>query len=241
MEGLKKVMIVDDEKDVVNLFEEMLSDNYQVIKAYSGKECLEKLKLHKPDLILLDILMPEMDGWQVLDKIKQDGEFKDIPVIMLTAVKPDFSILQKGIENYIVKPVSRSDLLNTINNFFQAKEKMAQFEARALAIGVARNLIEEYKEKARRLDVIEKLSTLLKQIFTQKAMESKESTQNLMKSLDRAIDLQREEVHRLQVEIEKYFKDPSELSAFFDVVEWSARKKKYEVAGLGYKRRQWFS
>ncbi|MEM2933557.1 MAG: response regulator [Methanocellales archaeon] len=240
--AIKKVMIVDDERDVVNLFEEMLSDNYQVIKAYSGEECLEKLKLEKPDLILLDILMPEMNGWQVLEKIKQYPELKDIPVIMLTAVKPDFSILQKGIENYIVKPVARGELINTVNEFFKAREAMAQFEARALARGVAKDLVVEYKEKARQLDVSEKLSTLLKQIFTQKAMGHEESTQNLMKSLERAIELQREEVHRLQIEIEKYFQDPRELRAFFDIAEWSARKKKCEGAGLKYmKRRQWFS
>ncbi len=241
MKKAKKVMIVDDEWEVVDLFQEMLADQYKVITAYSGSECLEKLKLEKPDLILLDILMPEMNGWEVLEKIKQDPELKDIPVIMLTAVKPDFTILEKGIENYIVKPVARNELKNTVNEFFKAREQMAQFEARALAKGVAKDLIEEYKEKARRLDINEKLSTLLKQIFTQKAMEKHEETQNLMKSLERAINLQREEVYRLQIEIEKYFQ-PTELAAFFDTAEWNARKKKCEAASLGYaKRRQWFS
>jgi response regulator RpfG family c-di-GMP phosphodiesterase len=240
--NVKKIMIVDDEQDVVHLFEEMLGDQFEVIKAYSGRECLEKIKLEKPDLIFLDILMPELNGWQVLEKIKLDPELNGIPVIMLTAVKPDFSVLQKSIENYLVKPVARRELINTVNEYFQARELMERFEAKALASGVARNLIEEYKEKARRLDINEKLSNLLKQIFTQKAMENKESTQNLMKSLNRAIDLQREEVHRLQIEIEKYFQDPSELSEFFDITEWRARKKKCEGSGLRYmKRRQWFT
>ncbi len=199
-------MIVDDELDVTDLFEGMLSNHFKVIKAFSGEEALVKIEVEKPDLILLDILMPEMDGWKVLNAIRQKDELKEIPVVILTAVKPDFSILQKGIDSYLVKPVTRTELISIVGEIFKSREEMAKYEAAALAGGVERELVDAYRQIKRQLEVNQGLLSTLKQIFTQRAMKNRKQERNLMKSFERAIDLQKGEVRGIQIEIEKHLK-----------------------------------
>lgn len=109
----KKVLLVDDEVDFVKMVKMRLEANdYEVLTAYNGKEFLEKVKKVKPDMILLDILMPEMDGYTALKELKQLKEAKDIPVIILTAkgkMKDLFQI--ENIADYIVKPFDDDELL----------------------------------------------------------------------------------------------------------------------------------
>jgi len=83
-----KVMIVDDEADYRFLLKRALEreDDYEVIEACSGKECLEKVRSEDPDLILLDIMMPGMDGWDVCKKIKADEKTRFIKVVMLSVM-----------------------------------------------------------------------------------------------------------------------------------------------------------
>lgn len=213
----KKILVVDDEKNLTDLYSGMLlRGNYHVIQANSGKECLDKIELEKPDLILLDINMPDMEGWEVLEKIRQKEELKDTPVIMLTAVKPGFDTLNKNIDSYLVKPVTKSQLICAVGEIFSARESIAQYEKAALSRGVAKELIGEYKEKVRRVEVSEILLTILKQICAQKAVENPESQQNMMKSLERALDLQRKEVLNLKVEMEKCFQTPEKPGTMLD-------------------------
>jgi len=87
---MKKIMIVDDEKDqifsVKTSFETAYPNKYEIIGAESGKKCFELLeKKIIPDLILLDIMMPTMNGWEVFDKLRASQKYKNIPVIFLTA------------------------------------------------------------------------------------------------------------------------------------------------------------
>ena len=108
------VLAVDDNKDILFAVKESLeSDNsFSVSCAGSGKECLNRLKHHKPDVILMDIMMPEMDGWDVVAKIKTNKDQAKIPVIYLTGKTDDLS---KGMgsltsEDYIEKPFDPADL-----------------------------------------------------------------------------------------------------------------------------------
>ncbi|MEM2990280.1 MAG: response regulator, partial [Halobacteria archaeon] len=186
---------------------------YNVSIARDGEEGLKLMKEIKPDLILLDINMPEMNGWQVLEKIKQNPRTKDIPVIMLTALKPDLSILEKGIENYLVKPVTKQQLISVVTETLNAREKIQEFEKIALSLGVKRNLVEDYKTKAHFLKINERLLTLLKQIYTQQALSEggiSESSKNMLKSMETAIRMQKVQLYKLSAEIEKHFK-PEEL------------------------------
>ncbi len=121
-----RVMIVDDEKEILEITRRMLEkEGIKVITANSGKEALEILKKEKPDYIFLDIMMPEMDGWEVLRRIKEDPNLKDIPVAMLT-VKPITESIEreefdKYIVDYVTKPFSKRDLIETIKQVYPIK------------------------------------------------------------------------------------------------------------------------
>lgn len=83
-------MVVDDELGVLRTIKLALeSEGFEVIEASSGKECLEKLDGEKPDLILLDVMMPKIDGWEVCKKIKENEKTASIPVVMLTVLSMD--------------------------------------------------------------------------------------------------------------------------------------------------------
>ena len=119
-------MMVDDEEDQIFgikiALEDSYGDEYEVIPAHNGAECFELLKNNeKPDLILLDIMMPEMSGWRVFDKLKDNPLWKDIPVIFLTARTDE--IAEKAGEflgeDYIEKPVNAEELKNRIDKILK--------------------------------------------------------------------------------------------------------------------------
>ena len=84
------ILVVDDSPFIVDVFVTMLErGGYRTVAAYGGEECLEILKTVTPDLILLDIMMEPVDGWETLERIKENPETKDIPVLMLTAKRLD--------------------------------------------------------------------------------------------------------------------------------------------------------
>jgi CheY-like chemotaxis protein len=115
----KVVMVVDDEETLVTLVSAILSnEGYEVISASSGQECLDKLKKTKPDLIVLDMMMPGMSGREVCEKIRGDNNLKSIKIIFLTVAK--FSEVGKdtlkrmGVLDYINKPFENEDLVRRI-------------------------------------------------------------------------------------------------------------------------------
>ena len=117
---MKKVLIVDDEEEIREITKKKLKqNNYEVFTAAGGKEALEISKANKPDLILLDIAMPAMDGYQTCEELKKDKDTKDIPVLFLTAkdLEPE-SVIQHytslGAIGYIAKPATFSELLEKI-------------------------------------------------------------------------------------------------------------------------------
>lgn len=111
----RKILVVDDEKYVVELIRDILeTGGYRVIPAYNAKEALEKVYTESPDLILLDILMPRVDGYQVCRQIREDLLLSNIPVIMLTVKggeKDEIKGLGIGADDYIVKPFRPGVLL----------------------------------------------------------------------------------------------------------------------------------
>ncbi len=116
---MTRIMVVDDEPEICEIVRnELLKEGYTVDVANSGKECLEKIKKNKPDLILLDVMMPEMDGWDVCKKIKDDGETKDIIVSMLTVKYSDEhrlkSLAEAMADWHITKPIERDKLKTTV-------------------------------------------------------------------------------------------------------------------------------
>jgi two-component system response regulator VicR len=127
---MTKIMVIDDEPDLVEVVKLILeSDGYQVVTANGGQEALEKMGKEMPDLVLLDIIMPRMDGWEVFSRIKSDQKTKDIPVIMLTAkdqrIDKLIGLHVVRVDDYITKPFGRSELLASIKRILQEKQKLA--------------------------------------------------------------------------------------------------------------------
>lgn len=115
----KKILIVDDEPDICEMITRYLErKGFAVAKAYNGKEGLEAIPKLKPDLIILDVLMPIMDGFSFLQSLKADTKYCNVPVIMLT-VKGDTRHLEKGLslqaDFYLPKPFKLDNLMNFIN------------------------------------------------------------------------------------------------------------------------------
>lgn len=117
----KKILVADDEEHIVKMLESRLRANgYGTIAAYDGKQALERAKAEKPDLILLDIMMPGMDGLSVLHKLKDDFETMHIPVIMLTCKADSGSIFEaqdSKAADYIIKPFKPHELLKLIKRY----------------------------------------------------------------------------------------------------------------------------
>ena len=115
---MKKILLIDDSPDLVSLTVMRLKyAGYEAISAEDGEEGLEKALAEKPDLILLDILMPKLDGLQTLAKLKESDQTKSIPVIMLTAEGQSEQVTKAakaGARDYIVKPYDSAVLMEKI-------------------------------------------------------------------------------------------------------------------------------
>jgi DNA-binding response OmpR family regulator len=126
----KKILVVDDEDDILQFLVLVLTDKgYQVTTAASGGAALAQARREPPDLVLLDIMMPQMDGWQVLKLLRLDEATAQVPVAMLSA-RADASDrvqgLQQGVTDYICKPFSLAELHATIEAILgPARERRA--------------------------------------------------------------------------------------------------------------------
>ncbi len=119
------ILVCDDDKEIVQAIEIYLSqEGYHVLKAYDGKQCLELLENNTVHLIMLDIMMPKMDGMEALSKIRQE---KAIPVIMLSAKSEDedkISGLNLGADDYVTKPFNPRELIARVNSCIRRYTKL---------------------------------------------------------------------------------------------------------------------
>jgi two-component system alkaline phosphatase synthesis response regulator PhoP len=103
-----------------------LRKRYKIITASNGKDALDKIYSESPDLVILDIMMPEMDGWQVCKKIRQDPLYKNLSIIMLTVKKSDadqIKGLNIGSDEYMTKPFYPTELIFRVNKILQKQTK----------------------------------------------------------------------------------------------------------------------
>jgi CheY-like chemotaxis protein len=116
-----KILIVDDEPLNVDYLEQRLEDlNHKIITAADGQEALDKIKSEHPDLILLDLMMPILDGFAVLSEVKADPSLRDTPVIIISADHDSKSIvrgIKQGADDYLTKPVSAELLIKKVKDF----------------------------------------------------------------------------------------------------------------------------
>jgi len=116
----KKVLVVDDEENVRRLLRSMLGSKYIVLEAKDGEEAIDIARSQRPDIILMDIMMPNIDGYTACHTIKQDPATKTIPVVMVTAVGQELNkklAQEMGADGYITKPFSSQVLVDTVNRF----------------------------------------------------------------------------------------------------------------------------
>ena len=123
----KKILAVDDERHIVRLIQVNLERaGYQVATAFDGPEALKKVDSEKPDLVVLDVMMPRMDGFEVLKRLQANPETRDIPVIMLTAKAQDADVFRgwaSGVSAYLTKPFNPLELLTFIKRIFSGYDE----------------------------------------------------------------------------------------------------------------------
>jgi len=120
---MKKIMVVDNEPDIVDLTRTVLElGGYTVVPSYSGEEALRKLEKEKVDLVLLDIMMPGMSGWDVFNRIKKKS--KDIKVAFMSVLeisdKRKQVLLDEGLADYIMKPFDKETLLQRVDKILKS-------------------------------------------------------------------------------------------------------------------------
>ncbi len=151
----KTILVVDDEKDLLDLIEYNLrKEGFEVLKAENGEQGIEIAKKHQPDLVLLDVMMPKMDGLQAVEIMRQDESLKRMPIIFLTArsdEKTEVEGLNKGGDDYITKPISTTKLISRIKavlrRFDEKSESVNKVEVHDLVIDRDRYIVKRGDEE----------------------------------------------------------------------------------------------
>jgi two-component system OmpR family response regulator len=160
------IMIVDDSPYIVDGLVALLKRRgYQPIAAHGGDECLSLLGTTKPDLILLDIMMEPMDGWETLDNIKKNTVTKEIPVLMFSAKKITPSEAQEhsmSIDDFVSKPVNPAQLLESIEQIFERRKDVAMEVLLARDAGLDPKILEEYSSLRKTIEVDKNLVNVLR-------------------------------------------------------------------------------
>ena len=124
------ILVVDDDPDILdNIITVLETRSYRLATAPDGKKCMEMVKAEVPDLLILDLLMPRMDGWGVIREMRSEPRFAGVPIMVLTTVIEDASRrryeLETGmamdVQQYIQKPVMPAELIRRVENMLKAK------------------------------------------------------------------------------------------------------------------------
>jgi len=127
---MSKILVVDDEKDVTSLLAKILEkEGFEVDQVNSGMDALRRVKTERPDLILLDVMMPELDGWEVCRRLKSEPDTGDITIAMLT-VKSGYQDMVKSLKEanadwHLSKPIKKEKFLKTIKWLLSKKQEPA--------------------------------------------------------------------------------------------------------------------
>lgn len=127
----KKILVVDDERRIVRTIRVNLERaGYEVVTALDGKDALEKVTSEQPDLVVLDFMMPNMDGFEVLQNLRKNPNTKDLPVIMLMAKAQEADVFrgwQSGVDCYLTKPINPMELISFVKRIFKSLESEERF------------------------------------------------------------------------------------------------------------------
>ncbi len=157
-----KILVVDDTPKNVKLLADLLAVNgYDVLTAGSGKEALAKLEAEHPDLMLLDVVMPEMSGYEVCQKIRENPATRLLPVVMVTALDPAeerVKGLDAGADDFLAKPINRPELLARVSSLLRIKRLQDEVQRQAAELSEwNRKLERRVQEQLKQLERLERL------------------------------------------------------------------------------------
>jgi CheY-like chemotaxis protein len=200
-------MVVDDSPFIVDVFVTMLErGGYRTVAAYGGEECLEILKTVTPDLILLDIMMEPMDGWETLERIKENLSTKEIPVLMLTAKQlTPVEAQEYGIyiEDYVLKPITHRELYDAIEHVLNRRQAIKSDVDIARQSGFDAQVISEYARLSKSIDVNKRLLKILETTYNinDVKMRVSEDISRAIKSMETNIKFQEGRLQQIKDEL----------------------------------------
>jgi len=203
----KTILVVDDEPDIRSLMKDILeSYGFETVLASSHKDCLEKLKDHSPDLILLDIMMPEVDGWETLRAIKKNPGTRDIPVAMLTVVVPTYrDFIDRDVYSlvhYIIKPFTTENLIEKVENIFQFQATL-KTDTMEISNKLAAEISEEYAKLLKMVSIHEKLMKLVKSFYSGREQFLRNKTEQLFTLQLRTVDSYKKRLDAIRKDVEE--------------------------------------
>ncbi len=201
------ILVVDDSPFIVDVFVTMLErGGYRTVAAYVGEECLEILKTVTPDLILLDIMMEPMDGWETLERIKEDPQTREIPVLMLTAKQLTPSEAQEYgiyIEDYVLKPITHRELYDAIEHVLNRRQVIRSDMDMAKQSGFDGEIITEYARLSKSIDVNKRLMKILETTynFNDAKVRVSDEISRAIKSMEMNIKFQENRLQQIKEEL----------------------------------------
>lgn len=123
----KKILVVEDNEKLRSTISALLEDHFEVLEAADGREGVNKARLNMPDLIISDIMMPDTNGYELVDELKDNDKTRHIPIILLTALSEDEKVIEGynyGADDYIVKPFKFNILMSRINNLLKSRDDL---------------------------------------------------------------------------------------------------------------------
>jgi len=194
------ILIVDDEQDLLDMIEYNLrQQDYDVLTADNGQLGIQIAKENKPNLVLLDVMMPGMDGIEVCDRMKEDTDLRQIPIIFLTArgdEKTEIEGLNKGADDYITKPISTSKLLSRIKavqrRYAENQEELQRVKVHDLEIDKDRYIVlkngEEYHLPRKEFELLYYLASKKGKVRDRQTLLNKVWGDNIY-VVDRTVDV----------------------------------------------------
>ena len=207
---MSKIMIVDDESDIRSTVGMILeNEGYEVVEAIDGSDCLRKIRKEMPDLVLLDIMMPDMSGWQVLNAIQSDDELKSISITMFTVKPITPKTLKKdgvnGLIDYIVKPFSKKGFIDSIDDIFSTINKIEESKTELKTID--EGLAERYEQliKTDRLhgNALKMLENILRERKMDGSLDDIQSFEDVIVSESRLIENYKKEIKEIEGKIKQ--------------------------------------
>lgn len=134
---MKKILIVEDNEKLRETIVTLLEDHYTVYQAANGREGIDTARVHSPDIVISDIMMPETNGYELVDELKGNDRTKHIPIILLTALSEDEKKIEGynfGADDYIVKPFKFDVLMSRIENLLKSREELKKIYNKAAPI-----------------------------------------------------------------------------------------------------------